>query len=242
MPIPVKITCMRYLLPVFLFFCSLDTLLSQALTGKVTSSEDGQPLTGVTVAVKGSSNGATTDAAGTFTINCQKGATVTFSYTGFQSKTITAGDERNLTVVLDPLASLLQDVVIVAYGTVKKSDLTGSVSSITSEDLLKTAPVSLDQAIQGRAAGVQVTQVSGRPGGETSIRIRGSSSVNAGNEPLYVIDGMLITSDNGQTNAGGIAGSGLNGLSAISPSDIERIEILKDASAPALYGSRDPTA
>lgn len=238
MLIPVKITCMRYLLPVFLFFCSLDTLLSQALTGKVTSSEDGQPLTGVTVAVKGSSNGATTDAAGTFTINCQKGATVIFSYTGFQSKTITAGDERNLTVVLDPLASLLQDVVIVAYGTVKKSDLTGSVSSITSEDLLKTAPVSLDQAIQGRAAGVQVTQVSGRPGGETSIRIRGSSSVNAGNEPLYVVDGMLITSDNGQTNAGGIAGSGLNGLSAISPSDIERIEILKDASATALYGSR----
>jgi TonB-linked SusC/RagA family outer membrane protein len=121
---------------------------------------------------------------------------------------------------------------------VKKSDLTGSVSSISSEDLLRTAPVSLDQAIQGRAAGVQVTQVTGRPGGETSIRIRGSSSINAGNEPLYVVDGMLIMSDNSQTNAGGIAGAGLNGLSSISPGDIERIEILKDASATALYGSR----
>ncbi len=98
--------------------------------------------------------------------------------------------------------------------------------------------MSIDQALQGRAAGVQVTQVSGRPGGQTSIRIRGSSSINAGNEPLYVIDGMLITSDNGETNAGGTAGSGLNGLSAISPGDIERIEILKDASATALYGSR----
>ncbi|MFM7401620.1 MAG: carboxypeptidase-like regulatory domain-containing protein, partial [Bacteroidota bacterium] len=208
---------MRYFVPVLLFFCSLNTLFSQALSGKVTSAEDGQPLTGVTVAVKGTSNGATTDATGMFSINCQKGAILTFSYTGFQTKILTVGDERNMSVVMEPASSLLQDVVIVAYGTVKKSDLTGSVSSITSEDLVKTAPVSLDQAIQGRAAGVQVTQVSGRPGGETSIRIRGSSSINAGNEPLYVVDGMLITSDNGQTNAGGIAGSGLNGLSAISP-------------------------
>ena len=229
---------MRHLLLFILSFCTLNTLFSQVFTGKVTSSEDGQPLTGVTIAAKGSSSGTVTDAAGTFTISCQKGTTLAFSYTGYQTKTLTVGDERTISVILEPSASLLQDVVIVAYGTVKKSDLTGSVSSITAEDLMKTAPVSLDQAIQGRAAGVQVTQVSGRPGGETSIRIRGSSSINAGNEPLYVVDGMLITSDNGQTNAGGIAGSGLNGLSAISPSDIERIEILKDASATALYGSR----
>ena len=229
---------MRHLLLFFLSFCALNTLFSQVFTGKVTSSEDGQPLTGVTVTARGTSSGTVTDAAGTFTINCQKGTTLAFSYTGYQTKTLTVGDEQNIAVTLEPSASLLQDVVIVAYGTVKKSDLTGSVSSITAEDLVRTAPVSLDQAIQGRAAGVQVTQVSGRPGGETSIRIRGSSSINAGNEPLYVVDGMLITSDNGQTNAGGIAGAGLNGLSAISPSDIERIEILKDASATALYGSR----
>jgi TonB-linked SusC/RagA family outer membrane protein len=230
---------MKYrLLSVVLFFGCFMALQAQNITGKVSSAQDQVSLPGVTVSVKRTNQGTITDGDGNFKLSASKGSTLVFSYTGFETKEVVLNDQLLLDVALEPTNALLKDVVIVAYGTVKKSDLTGSVSSISSEDLNRTAPVSLDQALQGRAAGVQVTQVSGRPGGQTSIRIRGSSSINAGNEPLYVVDGMLITSDNGETNAGGIAGSGLNGLSAINPGDIERIEILKDASATALYGSR----
>jgi TonB-linked SusC/RagA family outer membrane protein len=213
-------------------------LQAQTLTGKVSSSDDGTLLPGVTVVIKNTTEGTTTDANGRYTLEAGKGATLVFSCIGYESKELVVGAQNILDVVLVQTSEVLKDLVVVAYGVVKKSDLTGSVSSISSEDLSRTAPTSLDQALQGRAAGVQVTQVSGRPGGETSIRIRGSSSINAGNEPLYVVDGMLITSDNGQTNAGGVAGSNLNGISSINPSDIERIEILKDASATAMYGSR----
>ncbi len=224
------------LLLLFTGYCFVSH--AQQITGKITSAEDGIPLPGATVVIKNTSKGTTADNSGNYELSVEPGTTLVISYVGFEKKELVLGSESVYNIALQPSAGLLKDVVVVAYGTVKKSDLTGSVSSISSEDLNRTAPVSLDQALQGRAAGVQVTQVSGRPGGQTSIRIRGSSSINAGNEPLYVIDGMLITSDNGETNAGGTAGSGLNGLSAISPGDIERIEILKDASATALYGSR----
>ncbi|MEO6038131.1 MAG: SusC/RagA family TonB-linked outer membrane protein, partial [Saprospiraceae bacterium] len=228
----------RFLLFLFLFLGYSFAVQSQQISGKISSTEDGLPLAGATVVIKNTSKGTATDNQGNYTLVAEPGATLVFSYVGFEKKELVVGRESVINIALQPEDGILKDVVVVAYGTVKKSDLTGSVSSISAEDLNRTAPVSLDQALQGRAAGVQVTQVSGRPGGQTSIRIRGSSSINAGNEPLYVIDGMLITSDNGETNAGGIAGSGLNGLSAISPGDIERIEILKDASATALYGSR----
>jgi len=228
----------RSLLLLLLFTGCCFVSQAQQITGKITSAEDGFPLPGATVVIKNTTKGTSADNSGNFELSAESGATLVISYVGFEKKELVLGSESVYNIALLPSAGLMKDVVIVAYGTVKKSDLTGSISSISSEDLNRTAPVSLDQALQGRAAGVQVTQVSGRPGGQTSIRIRGSSSINAGNEPLYVIDGMLITSDNGETNAGGTAGSGLNGLSAISPGDIERIEILKDASATALYGSR----
>lgn len=228
----------QQLLLVFLFVLSTIAAHTQTITGTITSAEDGSVLPGVSVVVKGTRNGTTTNQNGSFELAGAQGATLVCAFLSYETQEVIVGNQSILKIVLQPSAGLLKDVVIVAYGTVKKSDLTGSISSISSEDLSLTAPVSLDQALQGRAAGVQVTQVSGRPGGQTSIRIRGSSSINAGNEPLYVIDGMLITSDNGETNAGGTAGAGLNGLSAINPSDIERIEILKDASATALYGSR----
>ena len=228
----------RFLRFLLLFMGFSFAAQSQQISGKISSAEDGFPLPGATVAIKNTSKGTTADENGNYTLTAEAGATLVFSYIGFEKRELVLKNKSVYNIALMPSAGLLKDVVVVAYGTVKKSDLTGSVSSISSEDLNRTAPVSIDQALQGRAAGVQVTQVSGRPGGQTSIRIRGSSSINAGNEPLYVIDGMLITSDNGETNAGGTAGSGLNGLSAISPGDIERIEILKDASATALYGSR----
>ena len=213
-------------------------LQAQRVTGKVTAAEDGLPLPGVNILIKNTTEGTITDIDGNYEIPAGRGATLVFSYIGYESREVVVGSEAVINMVLSTASAVLKDIVVVAYGTVKKSDLTGSVSSVSGDELNRIAPVSLDQALQGRAAGVQVTQVSGRPGGETSIRIRGSSSINAGNEPLYVVDGMLITSDNGQTNAGGAAGSSLNGLSSISPSDIERIEILKDASATAMYGSR----
>ncbi|MBP6811551.1 MAG: TonB-dependent receptor [Saprospiraceae bacterium] len=229
---------MKKRLLLLLFAGCIFGLQAQMITGNVSAAEDGAPLPGVTVRIKNVNEGTITDDGGNFKLSAAKGTTLVFSYTGFEEETVTVGDQAVINVTMKSTTAILKDLVVVAYGTVKKSDLTGSVSSISSEDLNRTAPVSLDQALQGRAAGVQVTQVSGRPGGQTSIRIRGSSSINAGNEPLYVVDGMLITSDNGETNAGGIAGSGLNGLSSINPGDIERIEILKDASATALYGSR----
>lgn len=228
----------QHLLSLFLLMGFSLALQAQTISGKVTSAEDGLPLPGVSVFIKNTAGGTTTDGQGMYNVTVEKGATLVFAYVGFLSKEVAVADQPVIDVVLEPSAGMLKDVIVIAYGTVKKSDLTGSVSSVSSEDLTRTAPVSLDQALQGRAAGVQVTQVSGRPGGETSIRIRGASSINAGNEPLYVVDGMLITSDNGETNAGGTAGPALNGLSAINPADIERIEILKDASATALYGSR----
>jgi TonB-linked SusC/RagA family outer membrane protein len=226
-------------IPIFICACLGPHLFSQTITGKVTAAEDALPLPGVNILVKNSAAGTITEADGTYSLEgAKRGDTLIFTYIGFETKEVAVGNQAVIDVKMSSESQVLQDVVVVAYGTVKKSDLTGSVSSISAEELNRTAPVSLDQALQGRAAGVQVTQVSGRPGGETSIRIRGSSSINAGNEPLYVVDGMLITSDNGQTNAGGVAGSSLNGLASISPSEIERIEILKDASATALYGSR----
>ncbi len=232
-----KLNLLNLALCTLLVACGL-TLSGQTITGTVTSSEDGLPLPGVNILIKNTSNGTISDENGKYELSDAKNKTLVFSFIGFETKEMEVGEKTVVDVKLESQSKLLKDIVVVAYGTVKKSDLTGSVSSVSSEELNRTAPTSLDQALQGRAAGVQVTQVSGRPGGETSIRIRGSSSINAGNEPLYVVDGMLITSDNGQLNAGGIAGSGLNGLSTISPNDIERIEILKDASATALYGSR----
>src|SRR5690606_33750227 len=132
----------------------------------------------------------------------------------------------------------LSNVVVIGYGTARKSDLTGSVVSVRGDELRAVPATSLDQQLQGRAAGVQVTQISGKPGAETSIRIRGTSSINAGNEPLYVVDGMLVNSDGADLSVGGTRGPRISPLSSINPSDIESIEILKDASATAMYGAR----
>lgn len=226
----------------FLFMIGTVAVLQaqNALTikGQVVSAIDKETLFGVNVIPVGLDGGTTTDLDGKFEIIVNAGTVLKFTYIGYDDQEIVVTNSDFLNILLGEKSEVLEEVVVVAYGVVKKSDLTGSVSSVSSDELNKTNPGSLDQALQGRASGVQVTQVSGRPGGETSIRIRGTSSINAGNEPLYVIDGMLLNTDNSQSNVGAAAGSSLNGLSAINPSDIESIEILKDASATALYGSR----
>ncbi|SEJ39834.1 TonB-linked outer membrane protein, SusC/RagA family [Dyadobacter koreensis] len=206
----------------------------QALNGKVTD-EKGEGLPGVNIVIKGTSKGATTNTSGEYQIDITDKATVlVFSFVGYLTQELEVGNRTTLDVTLKVDDKALEEVVVVGYGTQKKSDLTGAISSIKAEDLKKLPTTSFDQAIQGRAAGVQVTQASSAPGGRVSIRIRGGNSLSSGNEPLYVIDGYPIT-------AGGTAGgngAGQNPLASINPSDIASMEILKDASATAIYGSR----
>lgn len=201
---------------------------------------EGESLPGATVILKGSSSntGTITDMDGRFNLSVPVNSVLVVSFVGFQSKEVPVNGEEPLTITLDVDYQQMEEVVVVGYGTVKKSDLTGSVSSIKADDLKSTALTSLDQGIQGRASGVVVMQTSGQPGAATSIRIRGTSSINGNNEPLYVIDGVPIISDASQGAVGATQGPALNPLVSINPQDIESIEILKDASATAIYGAR----
>jgi TonB-dependent starch-binding outer membrane protein SusC len=209
-----------------------------SVSGIVTN-EDGGGLPGVTVFLKETKTGTVTDANGRFRIDVPGPQSVlVFSYVGMISQEVTVGNVPRLTITLKDSPNALNEVVVVGYGTQKKSDLTGSVAQIKAEDLKKTPITSLDQGLQGRAAGVQVTQSDGQPGATTSIRIRGGNSVTAGNEPLYVIDGIPIYNDNAAQSGGATVGASTNALASLNPADIESIEILKDASAKAIYGSR----
>ncbi len=198
------------------------------VSGLVTSESDGEPLIGLSVRVKGTSYGVATDVEGRYTLSASKGDVLIFSYIGYTTKEITV-EKSVIDVVMKDDNLRLDDVVVVGYGTMKRSDITGSVVSVGADDIKKSVITSVDQALQGRAAGVQVTQNSGSPGGGISVAIRGTNSLN-GNEPLYVIDGVAVDgkSSDGKTSA----------LSTINPSDIMSMEVLKDASATAIYGSR----
>lgn len=233
---------MMKLLQVFVLSCVIvatcvSAIAAQAQTFTIqgTISDKNEPLTGVTVFQVGTSNGTSSDAEGKFKINVLIGATLKISYIGYvtQNIVINSGNELNIVMVMDE--NSLDELVVIGYGTVKKSDLTGSVSSIKSADFINTAVSSLDQGIQGKAAGVVVSMGSGQPGAASSVRIRGTSSINGNNEPLYVIDGVFIVPE---ANVGAVTGPSLNPLASINPSDIESIEILKDASATAIYGTR----
>lgn len=213
----------------------------RTVTGTVTS-EQGDPLPGVNIVLRGENRGTVSDAEGKYSLNVSGGdAVLVFSFIGYTEEQVTVGAQSVINVSLEPSLETLSEVVVIGYGTVKKSDLTGSVSSIKADELRSVPTTSFDQALQGRAAGVQVMQTSGQPGAEASIRIRGISSITAGNEPLYVIDGMLVNSSTADVTAGGGIGPNsprMGPLAAINPNDIESIEILKDASATAIYGSR----
>ncbi|MEO8712650.1 MAG: TonB-dependent receptor [Parafilimonas sp.] len=210
---------------------------NKTITGTVTS-QTGEPLSSVSVTVKGTAAGVASNEKGEFTISAPANATLVFTHVGYKLQEIAVKNQTVINIKLEDENNELSQVVVIGYGTVKKSDLTGSVVSIKSDELKAVPVTSFDQALQGRAAGVQVTQLSGKPGAETSIRIRGTTSINASNEPLYVIDGMLVNSDAGDMSTGITLGPRIGALSAINPNDIESIEILKDASATAIYGSR----
>lgn len=205
-----------------------SSLQNRTVTGTVTSDTDGESLIGVSVQVKERPGiGTITNASGRYSLQAHANETLVFSYIGFETQEIKA-NKTVIDVKLQENSKVLDEVVVVGYGTMKRSDLTGSVVSVGEDDIRQSVVTSLDQALQGRAAGVSITQNSGAPGGGISVSIRGINSLN-GNEPLYVIDGVAISGNN-NTNS--------SVLSSINPSDIVSMEILKDASATAIYGSR----
>lgn len=233
----------KHLLAALVCFLAFATCFAQdrRLSGKV-SDENGLTLPGVSVSVKGSKTSVSTDAEGNFAINVPANAqTLVFTFLGMEEQEATIGTRTTFNMVLKTKSTMLSDVVIVGYGTVKKTDLTGSVTRIGRDQLLTDAPTNVLQALQGKVAGVNVTQNDGAPGAGLSLRIRGSNSFLGGTEPLYVIDGVPFNnSSSGSTPAsiGDDEKQTLNAMSFLNPNDIETIDILKDASATAIYGSR----
>ncbi len=182
--------------------------------------ETDKPLPGVTIQVKGTTKGTATDGEGKFSLDVDDGAVLVFSFIGYTTSEVAVNGRSSLAVQLQPESKALDEVVVVGYGTQRKSDLTGAISSVSVKDLAKATPINTTEALQGRAAGVMVSTNSGSPGSEGTIRIRGIGTVN-NNDPLYIVDGMFVSS-----------------INFLSPSDIARLEVLKDASATAIYGSR----
>lgn len=192
------------------------------ITGKIID-EKGEPVIGATVLEEGTSNGAITDVDGEFSLNdVIENSTLTISYVGYKTIQLKASDKKLSTIVLQEDSELIDEVVVVGYGTVKKRDLTGSVASLNSDVISSVPATSAVEALQGRASGVVVSTSNWAPGETPSILIRGKRSINASNDPLFVVDGIPVT----------------GGMGEISPSDIESMEVLKDASATAIYGSR----
>ncbi|MCB9053149.1 MAG: SusC/RagA family TonB-linked outer membrane protein [Lewinellaceae bacterium] len=213
------------------------------ITGTVTDAENGEPLIGANILVVGTSTGTITDFDGKYEVNVPQGATtLEFSYTGYAAQRIEIGSQTTIDISLSA-GEVLEEVVVVGYGTVKKSDLTGSVTSVKEEDFNKGVFTAPDQLIQGKVAGVQVLNNSGQPGGAATVRIRGNASVRAGSTPLFVVDGVPL---DGRTPRPGVSSDELdigtspsaNPLNFLNPNDIASIEVLKDASATAIYGSR----
>ena len=201
---------------------AMQVVSAQTLTvsGTVTSEDDGLPLPGVSVVVQGTTQGTSTDLDGRYSISVRQGRTLLFTSIGFVDQTFTVSEGGTINVVLKTDAVMLDEVVAIGYGVMKKSDLTGSVSSVKADQLQKTPAANLDQALQGLAAGVTVNSSTGQPGAAAEVRIRGIGTVN-NSAPIYVVDGVIV-----------------DDISFVNPNDIKSTEILKDASATAIYGSR----
>lgn len=214
-----------------MLFLSLTGISQDLIDVSGTVSDNNVPIPGVTVLQKGTSNGVVTDFDGNYSIqNVPSDGVLVFSYVGYTPQEVSVSDRTEINVQLKTDVSSLDEVVVVGYGSMKRSDVTGSVVSVSEEAIQESIPTTVDQVLQGRAAGVQIQQNSGAPGASSSIRIRGVSSITGSNEPIFVIDGVIIDSGTGQ--------SGQNAFSSINPADIVSIDILKDASATAIYGSR----
>ena len=195
--------------------------LAQSLVKGTVNDEAGEPIIGATVKVQGTNTGAITDFNGNFQIQAASNATLNVSFVGYVPQSVKVAGKTNIAIVLKEDAQMLNDVVVVGYGTMKKSDISGSVATVDQEAVMKRVPTNIGQALQGAAAGVLVSMQDGSPDGKAAIRIRGVGTINGDASPLYVVDGVQVG----------------NSADFVNPSDIERIEILKDASATAIYGS-----
>lgn len=203
----------------------------KTVSGIVTDGSNNNPLGNVSVQLKDSKTGTITDATGSFSITVPNTSSVlVFSFTGMQTQEVPVNNQDVINVVMQPSGNDLNEVVVIGYGTTRKSDLTGSVGTVKASQLQERPAASLNEALAGKVAGVQVNTNSGRPGGQTNIRIRGFSSINSSNNPLYVVDGVYLPSGTQTQNS--------NSIDYINPGDIASVEILKDASATAIYGAR----
>lgn len=226
---------MKKLTVLFVLFFSLSMHLAFAqveITGTI-SGEDGNPLPGVSILIKGTQTGVITDADGMYSITAGKGDVLEFSFIGMLTEEVTVADQTIINLVLVPDVTSLEEVMVVAYGTTKKASFTGSAAVVDYEELSNQPVTSFEKALEGRVAGLQISNSTGQPGAETTIRIRGIGSFSASSSPLYVIDGIPVVSENmGSDNFE------TNIMATIAPGDIESVTVLKDAAAASLYGSR----
>lgn len=228
-----------FLLSLFLFLGGLN---AQNISGTVTDKEEGISMPGVNIQVKGTATGTITSGSGYYEIKAAATDTLIFSFIGYNKEFVAVNSRNKIDIGLSPDVEDLEEVVVVGYGTIRKSDMTGAVATVRESDEVAAQYSGVDAILQGRAAGVQVTQQDGNVNGAVSVRIRGTNSLRSNNEPLYVIDGVIINSaaeDNADagTDANDIQ-SEQSGLTGLNMRDIESIEVLKDASATAIYGSR----
>ena len=233
---------MKNLLLVFIL-CPIFVLSQTKTISGIVNDENNIPLVGVNITVQNSNIGALTDFDGNYSISIpsDKPKVLIFSYLGYSTQEIDVSSSDNVSIMMLPDLEQLEEVVVIGYGSVLKKDLTGSISSVKVEEEVATQSNSIDQLLQGRAAGVQVVQNSATPGAGISVKIRGTNSLRGNNEPLYVVDGVIISSAGEDVLPAGVGNSGQesqNGLNGINPRDIESIQVLKDASATAIYGSR----
>ncbi len=203
-----------------LFTCIVTTLSAQTVTGNVKDS-GGEPIIGATVQEKGGKGGAVTDLDGNFSINLSGGNQLVISYIGMKTKTVSVAGKSNINVVLEDDATGLEDVVVIGYGTVRKKDLTGAVASVNAKQIENVPVANVSEALTGKMAGVNITTTEGSPDADVKIRVRGGGSLSQDNSPLYIVDGFPVES-----------------ISDIAPSEIQTIDVLKDASSTAIYGAR----
>ena len=204
----------------FIFALVAGSMSAQNITGNVTDSS-GEPIIGATILESGTSNGAVTDLDGNFTLNNVKGNEITVSYIGMKTQKVNIAGKSTVNIVLEDESTTLNDVVVIGYGTVRKKDLTGAVSTVKGQDLAKVPVTNVAEALTGKLAGVQITTSDGSPDAEMLIRVRGGGSITGDNSPLYIVDGFPVSS-----------------ISDIASSDIEDITVLKDAASTAIYGSQ----
>ncbi|MBX2896266.1 MAG: TonB-dependent receptor [Cyclobacteriaceae bacterium] len=227
---------MQKLLLTYLLLLPVYAFSQLTVSGKITAVTDPSGLPGVNITIKGGTQGTISDLDGQYSIVAPADAILVFSFVGYRTQEISVSGKIRIDVLLEENAQQLSEVIVTGYASVSKRDLTGSIVSVKSDKFKEISINGVDQALQGQVAGVQVTQSSGTPGGGIAVRIRGSTSISAGNRPLFVVDGIPV--ETGSLSARNFGGQTDNALAMINPNDIESMQVLKDASAKAMYGSR----